>query len=73
METFNDDRTYLYLFHMNGYKVLPCSKYCVGSGNGSVKPLPQQEGCDYKYLVGQRYDDAVKQVIFSLSDGKTID
>ena len=30
LRTCNDDRTYLYLFHMNGFEVMPCSKYCVG-------------------------------------------
>ena len=29
LNTFNDDRTYLYLCHMNGYKLKPCTKYSV--------------------------------------------
>ena len=29
LNTFNDDRTYLYLIHMNGYLLKPCTKWCV--------------------------------------------
>ena len=29
IRTCNDDRTYLYLIHMNGYELRPCTKWCV--------------------------------------------
>ena len=29
LNTFNDDRTYLYLTYMNGYRLKPCTKWCV--------------------------------------------
>lgn len=28
LNTCNDDRTYLYLCHLNGYKLVPCTRYC---------------------------------------------
>ena len=36
IKTYNDDRTYLYLCHMNGYKLMPCTKYCVGKSINGV-------------------------------------
>ena len=73
IRTYNDDRTYLYLFHMNGYKVLPCSNYCIGRSSGSVKSIGSTPKSDYRYLIGQKYDAAVKEVVSSLSNGRSIE
>jgi hypothetical protein len=35
LNTFNDDRTYLYLIHLNGYTLKPCTKWCVSAPRGS--------------------------------------
>ena len=73
INTYNDDRTYLYLCHMNGYKLRPCTKYCVGKSFNRVVPLQIGSHGDYKYDIGPRYDNAVRLVVERLSGGKTID
>ena len=51
--TCNDDRTYLYVVHMNGYELRPCTKWCVSQPNGSnVSQLQAAPKSDYRYLVG---------------------
>ena len=50
--TYNDDRTYLYLCHLNGYMLVPCTKYCVGKKVNSVVPLETMPHGDYKYDIG---------------------
>lgn len=72
LNTFNDDRTYLYLCHMNGYKLKPCTKYCVGKSNGIVQPLQLNPHQGYMYLIGPRYDEHVAQVVANLSAGLKI-
>ena len=73
LKTCNDDRTYLYLFHMNGFKVLPCSNYCVGfPSSPSVKPIGCIPKSGYRYLVGSDYDKAVAGAVSKLSGGKPI-
>ena len=49
LNTCNDDRTYLYLIHMNGYKLKPCTKWCV---KGDVQKLDLMPSSGYKYDVG---------------------
>ena len=51
--TYNDDRTYLYLCHLNGYMLVPCTKYCVGKNNpNNIVPLETMPHGDYKYDIG---------------------
>lgn len=69
LNTFNDDRTYLYLIHMNGYKLKPCSKWCV---KGDVEKLDVMSSCGYKYDVGTKYDGIVAPVVKDLSGGRDI-
>ena len=70
LNTFNDDRTYLYLCHLNGYKLKPCTKYSVNAcGNSPLKVAPRS---DYKYCVGQKYDDVASNVVKRLSGGLDI-
>lgn len=70
--TCNDDRTYLYLCHLNGYKLVPCTKYCVGKSQNGVVSLEVMPHDNYKYDVGQKYDDKVAPVVAGLSGGKKI-
>ena len=70
INTFNDDRTYLYLCHMNGYKLRPCTKWCV---SGKVQKLDLMPHGDYRYLIGPKYDDHVRSVVHELSGGRDID
>lgn len=70
--TCNDDRTYLYLCYLNGFKVLPCTKYCVGKSNGKVKVLETAPHGNYKYVAGAAYDKAVESAFSRLSGGKKI-
>lgn len=59
VNTYNDDRTYLYLCHMNGFKLVPCTKYCVGQSYGKVVKLDLMPHGNYNYSVGPKYDGAV--------------
>lgn len=73
LDTCNDDRTYLYLCHLNGYKLVPCTKYCIGKNNPKkIVPLETAPHGDYKYAIGPKYDDVAAKVIFDLSGGKCI-
>ena len=69
LNTFNDDRTYLYLVHMNGYKLKPCTKWCV---QGNVQKLDVMPSSGYKYDVGARYDIIVASVVKDISGGRGI-
>ena len=53
LRTCNDDRTYLYLMYMNGYKLKPCSKWCV---SGNVQKLDVMPSSGYRYDAGAKYD-----------------
>ena len=70
LNTCNDDRTYLYLCYMNGFKLRPCTKYCVGTSNGQVVSLNVNPHEDYKYLACSNYDSAVQDVVKELSNGR---
>lgn len=60
LNTFNDDRTYLYLCHLNGYLLKPCTKWCYGSGDSKgIQKLPMAPRSDYQYLIGPQYDATV--------------
>lgn len=69
LNTFNDDRTYLYLIHMNGYLLRPCTKWCV---QGDVEKLELMPSSGYRYAVGARYDQIVAPVVDNLSNGRKI-
>lgn len=71
--TCNDDRTYLYLCHLNGYLLVPCTKYCIGKNNPrGIVPLEIAPHGNYQYDIGQKYDDIAAPIISRLSVGKCI-
>ena len=73
LNTFNDDRTYLYLCHLNGYKLVPCTKYCYTQGEtGGVEKLPIAPRSGYEYAVGNKYDAIVRPFLREISGGKDI-
>ena len=73
LNTCNDDRTYLYLCHLNGYKLVPCTKYCYTQGEtGGIEKLPIAPRSGYQYKVGPLYDDEIAPLISQLSGGKRI-
>ena len=73
LNTFNDDRTYLYLCHLNGYLLKPCTKWCYGTGDSKgIQKLPIAPRSDYQYLIGPQYDATVAQVVADLCDGNAI-
>ena len=73
LNTCNDDRTYLYLCHLNGYKLVPCTKYCVGKNNpNNIVPLDEMPHGNYTYDIGPNYDEKVSSLIRELSGGKRI-
>lgn len=71
LDTGNDDRTYLYLLHLNGYSPVSCSKWCVNRGS-SVQPLPVAPRSSYRYKVGTEYDQVLAPLIERLSGGRRI-
>lgn len=71
LNTFNDDRTYLYLCHLNGYKLKPCTKYSINNAPGIIK-LDTAPRSDYTYDVGGKYDDVANWVVREISGGKNI-
>ena len=75
IETYNDDRTYLYILYLNGYIPKFCSKYDVRyivnfMSNESSDNRLSSVTTTYKY--GKSYDEYVKHTIVRLT-GKTID
>ena len=73
LNTYNDDRTYLYLCHLNGYKLVPCTKYCYTQGDShGIEKLPIVPRSGYQYKVGPLYDDEIAPLISQLSNGKRI-
>ena len=73
LETCNDDRTYLYLCHLNGYSLVPCTKYCIGKVNPNhVVALPTAPHGNYKYVIGPTYDKVAAPLVAELSCGKSI-
>lgn len=71
LNTFNDDRTYLYLMYMNGYELKPCTKYSVNKVNG-IQQLDISPRSGYSYTVGQEYDVVVDSVVRKISNGRSI-
>ena len=57
---------------MNGYKLVPCTKYCVGKKVNSIVPLETMPHNDYKYDVGPKYDRIVSPIVGELSGGRSI-
>lgn len=75
IETYNDDRTYLYILYLNGYTPRTCSKYDVRSlthelannnNNNRLKSVSKT------FKRGKEYDNCVKDIIVGLT-GKTIE
>jgi len=56
LNTFNDDRTYLYLLYLNGFVLKPCTNYCVGESRNGATRLPLMPHSSYRYMVGTKYD-----------------
>ena len=71
--TCNDDRTYLYLCHLNGYRLVPCSRYCYTQGDThGIEKLPIAPRSGYTYAIGPKYDEIVRPILHSLSNGRDI-
>lgn len=56
LNTFNDDRTYLYLLYLNGFVLKPCTNYCVGESRNGATRLLLMPHSNYRYMVGTKYD-----------------
>ena len=67
LETYNDDRTYLYLVYLNGYRNIECSKWTVQEllEKYDMK-LPSGMKENNVHMIGRRYDfvaeDEVKRI-----------
>lgn len=66
LHTYNDDRTLLYIFWMNGYLTRPCTRYTARGlvNNFTLNPTDPLNG---QYLVGQDYDNAVAPTVKALT------
>lgn len=71
IHTYNDDRTLLYLFWLNGYKTRPCTRYTskVVKRRNTLNPVSPLNG---QYPIGKEYDKTVAPVVEKLT-GTTID
>ena len=74
IETYNDDRTYLYVLYLNGYKPVTCTKYNIGSithelANNNSKNRLRTNVTSFKF--GKHYDEYVNDVVIELT-GNTI-
>lgn len=69
IHTYNDDRTYLYIMFLNGYVTKSPSKYTNKellekySYHNEISPMIDAD----VYLIGKKYDDAVKNVVLKLT------
>ena len=75
IETYNDDRTYLYVLYLNGYIPRLCSKYDVRyivnyMSNNNISNRLSSVTSTYKY--GKLYDKHISDVVSGLT-GKSID
>ena len=75
IETYNDDRTYLYVLYLNGYIPRLCSKYDVRHivnymSNNNISNRLSSVTSTYKY--GKLYDKHIFDVVSGLT-GKSID
>lgn len=62
LKTYNDDRTYLYLFWLNGYENRSCSKWNINElMNKYDMHLKDGMRENNIYLVGARYDKVVRE------------
>lgn len=70
IETYNDDRTYLYILYLNGYKPSPCSKYNIGAITHEMANKNDQNRLNtsvksFKY--GKYYDEHVKETVIIMT------
>lgn len=72
IHTYNDDRTKLYIFQLNGYTTVPCTRWT----ERGLKKLTYRaiEGMNenHIYPVGKEYDKIVEDRVYELT-GTTID
>lgn len=70
INTYNDDRTLLYIFWLNGYRTRPCSRY-TAKGMKKFRQLNPVSPLKGQYPVGREYDTVVAPVVERLT-GTTI-
>ena len=66
LHTYNDDRTLLYIFWLNGYVVRPCTRYTAKmmKRNNPINPVKPLKG---QYPIGSEYDRIVKNSVYNLT------
>ena len=69
IETSNDDRTYLYILYMNGYKPKTCSKYNIRSivNDMSNKSEVNKLVSNSNFKHGEEYDDWVRETVMNIT------
>lgn len=66
IHTYNDDRTLLYIFWLNGFKTRPCKRY-TAAGLKKNFPIHPENALKGQYPVGQEYDNAVAPTVKKLT------
>ena len=66
LHTYNDDRTLLYIFWMNGYLTRPCTRY-TARGLKNNFSINQSNPLSGQYPVGKEYDNAVAPTVKALT------
>lgn len=74
IETYNDDRTYLYILYLNGYMPKTCSKYDVRDITGELannNQLNRLKKVTTSFRHGSNYDNHINKIIVGIT-GKSI-
>lgn len=66
INTFNDDRTLLYIFWLNGYLTRPCTRYTSKGLKRNFTLNPTEPLCG-QYPIGKEYDNAVAPTLERLT------
>lgn len=74
IETYNDDRTYLYILYLNGYMPKTCSKYDVRDITGELannNQFNRLKKVTTSFRHGSNYDNHINKIIVGIT-GKSI-
>ena len=69
IETYNDDRLYIYILWLNGYLNKPCSNFDIDETRKKYNyNIIENAGTDYHlYLIGKKFDKVVQPIIERLT------
>lgn len=66
LHTYNDDRTLLYIFWLNGYLTRPCTRY-TAAGLKKNYPIHPENALKGQYPIGKEFDEIVAPTVKKLT------